>query len=72
MTRPAIRQADERASRSDLSKPAFGAPCNGCGFCCKAIPCRVARDLIGAREGPCPALEFEDGRDWALLPHHSP
>lgn len=48
-------------------KPSYGAPCNGCGVCCKAIPCVLARDLIAAVEGPCPALEWEDGRYWCGL-----
>ena len=53
---------------SDLpQKSLFGAPCNGCGVCCKAIPCILARDLIFAVEDPCPALEFEDGRYWCGL-----
>lgn len=50
-----------------LEKPNFGEACNGCGTCCKAVPCPVARDVIGAREGPCPALEFDDGRHWCGL-----
>ncbi|WP_147019947.1 hypothetical protein [Methylorubrum extorquens] len=44
-------------------KPAFGSPCNGCGYCCAQEPCAVAREFVGAGEdGPCPALEREDGR----------
>ena len=47
-------------------KPAFGAPCNGCGFCCAAEPCGVARQFVpGAIDGaPCPAMEFEHDRFW--------
>lgn len=47
-------------------KPAFGQPCNGCGFCCAAEPCGVARRFVpGAIDGaPCPAMEFEHGRFW--------
>lgn len=47
-------------------KPAFGSPCNGCGFCCAAEPCGVARQFVpGATDGaPCPAMEFEHGRFW--------
>jgi hypothetical protein len=48
-------------------KPAFGAPCNGCGICCKAVPCPIARDLLAAFEGPCPALELDEGRYWCGL-----
>jgi hypothetical protein len=44
-------------------KPAFGQPCNGCGYCCAAEPCGIAREFIGADDqGPCPALECEGGR----------
>jgi hypothetical protein len=42
-------------------KPAFGAPCNGCGACCAAEPCPVSRFLLGHRNGPCPALTWRDG-----------
>lgn len=46
-------------------KPAFGSPCNGCGLCCAAEPCAIAREFIGAAEdAPCPAMEFEAGRFW--------
>ncbi|SFV14608.1 hypothetical protein SAMN02799631_05924 [Methylobacterium sp. 174MFSha1.1] len=47
-------------------KPEFGSPCNGCGFCCAAEPCGVARQFVpGAVKGaPCPAMEFEHGRFW--------
>jgi len=42
--------------------PGFGSPCNGCGFCCAAEPCQIARDIAGFTEGPCAAMEFEEGR----------
>ena len=47
-----------------IPKPAFGAPCNGCGWCCWATACAIAiQHFAGARaDEPCPALEFEDGR----------
>ncbi|GJD66588.1 hypothetical protein MPEAHAMD_6786 [Methylobacterium frigidaeris] len=47
-------------------KPDFGSACNGCGFCCAAEPCGVARQFVpGAMDGaPCPAMEFEHGRFW--------
>lgn len=48
-------------------KPAYGTPCNGCGACCIAIPCVLARDMIGAVEGPCPALERDADRYWCGL-----
>jgi hypothetical protein len=39
-------------------KPALGAPCNGCGVCCAALPCPVSRVLLGHRHGACPALQW--------------
>ena len=53
-------------------KPRFGDPCNGCGLCCAAEPCGLAREFIGAGEdGPCPAMEFEAGRFWCGLVRHA-
>ena len=48
-------------------KPQEGAPCNGCGLCCAAEPCGLAVELLGATAGPCPAMEFVDGRFWCGL-----
>lgn len=44
-----------------------GEKCNGCGLCCAAWPCILAREFVGATSGPCPALEFEGGRFWCGL-----
>lgn len=54
----------EAATAHAPEKPAFGSPCNGCGFCCAAEPCGVARQFVpGAIDGaPCPAMEFGHGR----------
>jgi Fe-S-cluster containining protein len=45
-------------------KPTHGKPCNGCGYCCAASPCGVAREYIPEHpeDGPCLALEHEAGR----------
>lgn len=48
-------------------KPTKGLPCNGCGFCCRMVRCYFAVELIGAGAGPCPALEYEQGRSWCGL-----
>jgi hypothetical protein len=50
-------------------KPPHGAPCNGCGLCCAAEPCALAGEYLGQApdEGPCRALEFDDGRFWCGL-----
>ncbi|MDP2810486.1 MAG: hypothetical protein Q8O34_10105 [Rhodocyclaceae bacterium] len=42
------------------AKPAFGASCNGCGVCCAAEPCPVARFLLGVRTGDCLALAWDE------------
>jgi hypothetical protein len=39
-------------------KPAFGAPCNGCGVCCLAQPCPLGMVLSARRHGPCAALRW--------------
>jgi hypothetical protein len=33
-------------------------PCTHCGLCCLAEPCPTAKTLMGAKNGPCPALEW--------------
>lgn len=44
-------------------KPPFRASCNGCGYCCALQACAVALEYISRDiEGPCPALEFADGK----------
>lgn len=43
-------------------KPAFGAPCNGCGLCCAVEACPLGIIRFGRRRGPCPAMEWRDGR----------
>ncbi|MGQ5523893.1 hypothetical protein ACUHMQ_11595 [Chitinimonas sp. PSY-7] len=40
-------------------KPAWGQPCNGCGVCCAAEPCPVARRLFRIHSGGCPALVWQ-------------
>lgn len=45
----------------NLAKPPKGATCNGCGMCCTVEPCQLAQDALNCHEGPCKALEVEDG-----------
>lgn len=40
------------------SKPAPGAPCNGCGLCCLAEPCPLGIVLSVRRRGACDALRW--------------
>ena len=40
------------------AKPAFGAPCNGCGVCCLAEPCPLGVLVSRSRLGPCKALRW--------------
>ena len=52
--------------------PGYGAACNGCGACCIAMPCQLARDHVGVVEGPCPCLVKHDDRflcGLVLEPH---
>jgi hypothetical protein len=37
-------------------KPSPGQPCNGCGVCCLAEPCPVARVFLWQSMGACRAL----------------
>lgn len=39
-----------------FEKPAEGAPCNGCGWCCISEPCALSKEFLGATD-TCPALE---------------
>ncbi|WP_173982752.1 hypothetical protein [Magnetospirillum sp. SS-4] len=44
------------------ARPAFGAPCNGCGVCCLEECCPLAIVVHRRRRGPCPSLiGGEDG-----------
>jgi hypothetical protein len=43
-----------------LPKPAYGAPCNNCGFCCRKELCPLGNILFGTWQGPCPAHEVTD------------
>jgi hypothetical protein len=39
-------------------KPAWGAPCNGCGVCCLAEPCPVGMLVSRRRTGACAAVTW--------------
>ena len=41
-------------------KPAYGAPCNGCGLCCLAEPCPLGMLLSRRRTGACVALRWSE------------
>jgi hypothetical protein len=55
-----------------LAKPKFGERCNGCGYCCEREQCLISIELFGKREGPCVALEREDGRTYCGVVRHAP
>jgi hypothetical protein len=40
-------------------KPAWCAPCNGCGVCCLMEPCPLGMLLSGRRTGACQALRWQ-------------
>jgi len=50
------------SSSPRLTKPAFGKPCNRCGYCCTAEPCQLANEYLHCLKGPCVALEEREGR----------
>jgi hypothetical protein len=47
---------------TNLSKPKFGAACNGCGYCCASEPCMLAQEFLHCENGPCVALETSEGK----------
>lgn len=47
--------------RGAPSKPAPGAPCNGCGVCCAVAPCPLGVLLSRRRRGRCAALRWDAG-----------
>jgi hypothetical protein len=42
------------------TKPAGGAPCNGCGVCCLWAPCPLGMLVSRRRTGACVALRWSD------------
>jgi len=42
------------------AKPAFGAPCNGCGVCCATEPCPLGVVISRRRTGTCDALVWDE------------
>lgn len=45
------------------AKPRYGAPCNGCGWCCHSDVCKIGKHFFGENTpAPCPAMVFEEGR----------
>ncbi len=41
-------------------KPPLGMACNGCGICCAAEPCPLARWLLWQFSGSCRALVWDE------------
>ena len=40
--------------------------CNGCGDCCKEIPCSLAMKIHGPIRN-CPELYYDKGRYWCKI-----
>ena len=51
---------------SQQIKPAFGEPCNNCGWCCLTEVCPVGQTLVGT-EVPCKLLRSEGKRHFCSL-----
>ncbi|TXN51073.1 hypothetical protein [Methylobacterium sp. WL2] len=65
---PTIHLIDGTSGQRLPVKSAKGEGCNGCA----EEPCHLEVEYIGAgTEGPCPALEFEEGRAWCGLVRHA-
>ena len=62
MTDVEFEAAEIVAAVNRLEKPAWSEPCNGCGMCCTVEPCGLGVALLGAKKGPCPAMEWDDRR----------
>lgn len=62
-----IQMDDTALPITGLRKPPKGQMCSGCGYCCTAQPCALAVELLSCVEGPCVALEQDDGRTFCGL-----
>lgn len=51
-------------------KPRYGDPCTGCGICCIMTLCPLAQAIYRYKEGPCPALEWVDGKSACGMVTH--
>lgn len=49
------------------TKPPYGAPCNGCGQCCREQLCPLGARMFGTWNGPCPAFIGGDGSGFCGL-----
>ena len=50
-------------------KPRPGDTCNGCGICCSAILCPIARARFLKESGPCAFLQWRKNRYVCILIH---
>lgn len=41
-------------------KPPHGEPCTRCGLCCIMQLCDLGQRLFGKKQGPCPALHYDE------------
>jgi hypothetical protein len=41
-------------------KPPHGSPCTRCGLCCLGELCDLGQKLFGHKNGPCPALHYDE------------
>ncbi len=48
-------------------KPAFGEPCNHCGYCCLSEPCIAGQKITGKTDGRCELLETDGDKHYCPL-----
>lgn len=49
------------------SKPRYGSPCNGCGFCCQMQICWIGEKAFPGAVAPCPGLRVTPERTYCSL-----
>ena len=54
-------------TKSTEDKPAFGSPCNHCGYCCLTEVCPIGQELTGVKIGPCKLIVTNGGKHYCKL-----
>lgn len=51
----------------EITKPIYGAPCNGCGLCCRMEVCGIGKMAYPEASAPCPALRWDGNQHRCAL-----